>query len=218
MAADALARCQGSNTLKYCLCRTKWTLVVYVEGSKLPVPSPCRGMIKMEFMFHEINSVWTLNVQCWGISAKTSGKGDVFTPDDLVSGLCNPFIIYIPYIIAAIVVIRINSKRHTYQKMVWPCWCIGWFYTVIVSCPVSSVHFSCIVQYSLYHNIDISTMWHCKLVSSTPSQSIGLVFRCALFWWWVSLGAPDTISLIELYFMMIFIMIVVTLIGILGFL
>ena len=74
--------------------------------------------------------------------------------------------------------------------------------------------FSCKVQYSLYHNMDIGTMWHCALVSSTPSQSIGLVFGGALFWCWVSLGAPVTISLIEFYFIMIFIMIVVTIIGI----
>ena len=47
-----------------------------------------------------------------------------------------------------------------------------------------------------------------------PSQSIGLVFGCALFWCWVSLGAPVTISLIGFYFIMIFIMIVVTIIGI----
>ena len=56
-------------------------------------------------------------------------------------------------------------------------------------------------------------MWYSALVSSTPSQSIGLVLGCA-FWCWVSLGAPFTISLIEFYFIMIFIMIVVTIIGI----
>ena len=96
----------------------------------------------------------------------------------------------------------------------WPCWCIGWFDTVIISCLVSSVHFSCIVQHSLYHNMHLGTLWHCTLVSSTPSQSVRLVFGCALFWCWVSLGAPVTISLIEFYFIMIFIIIVVTIIGI----
>ena len=106
------------------------------------------------------------------------------------------------------------SKRHTSQKLVWPCWCNGWFDTVIVSWLVSSVHLSCIVQYSLYHNMDIGTMWHCTLVSSTPSQSIGLVLGCALFWFRVSLGAPVTISLLEFYFIRIFIMNVVTIIGI----
>ena len=40
------------------------------------------------------------------------------------------------------------------------------------------------------------------------------VFVCALFWGWMSFGAPLTISLIEFYFVMIFIMIVVTIIGI----
>ena len=73
---------------------------------------------------------------------------------------------------------------------------------------------SCKVQYSPHHNMDIGTMWHLTLVSSTPSQSIGLVFGCALFWYWVSLGAPVTISLIEFYSIVIFIMIVVTVIGI----
>ena len=36
--------------------------------------------------------------------------------------------------------------------------------------------YSCIVQYCLYHNMDIGTMWHCTLVSSTPPQSIRLFF------------------------------------------
>ena len=62
--------------------------------------------------------------------------------------------------------------------------------------------------------MDIGTMWHFTLVSSTPSQSIGLPFVCALFWCWVSLGAPVTISLLEIFFIMIFIMVAVTLIGI----
>ena len=113
--------------------------------------------------------------------------------------------------------IDINSSFFVFWLWLWVtrcyCWCIGWFDTVIVSCLVSSVHFSCIVQYSLYHNMAIGTMCHCALVSSTPSQSIELVLGCALFWRWVSLGAPVT-SLIELYFIMIFIMIVVTIIGI----
>ena len=106
------------------------------------------------------------------------GPVEDWTPDDLGSGPCTSFIIYIPYLITAILIIKDIplSKRHTYQKLVWPCWCIGWFDTVIVSCLVSSVHFSCIVQYALYHNMNIGTMWHCALVSSTPSQSIGLAF------------------------------------------
>ena len=86
--------------------------------------------------------------------------------------------------------------------MIWYCYCFlsGFKCT-----------FSCIVQYSLYHNMDICTMWHCTLVSSTPSQCIGLVFGCALFWCWVALSAPVTISLIEF---MIFMIIIVTIIGI----
>ena len=111
------------------------------------------------------------------ISAETNGLDDVFPPDDLGSGPCTPFVIHIPYIIAAFLVIKIHFFLATYiPDVVWPCWCIRWFDTVIVSCLVSSVHFSCIVQYSLYDNMDIGTMWHCTLVSSTPSQSIGLFF------------------------------------------
>ena len=58
------------------------------------------------------------------------------------------------------------------------------------------------------------TMQQCAWVSCAPSQSIGQVLGCALFWCWVSFCAPFTISLIEFYFIMIFIMIVVTIIGI----
>ena len=89
--------------------------------------------------------------------------------------------------------------------MIWYCYC----FLSNFKCT-----FSCIVQYSLYHNMDIGTMWHFTLVSSTPSQSIGLVFGCVLFWCWVSLGALVTIFLIEFYFIKIFIMIIVTIIGI----
>ena len=73
--------------------------------------------------------------------------------------------------------------------------------------------FRCIVQYFLYHNMDIGTMWHCTL-NSTPSQSMVLFFGCALFWCWVSLGTPVAISLIEFCFIVISIKIVVTTIGI----
>ena len=43
------------------------------------------------------------------ISAENSGMDDVFPPDDLDSGPCIPFYIYIPHIIAAYLLIRINS-------------------------------------------------------------------------------------------------------------
>ena len=43
------------------------------------------------------------------ISAETCGLDDVFPPDDLGSGPCTSFIIYIPHIIAAFLVIKINS-------------------------------------------------------------------------------------------------------------
>ena len=91
--------------------------------------------------------------------------------------------------------------------LVEPCWCVEWYNTVIISCLVSNVHFNCIVQFSLYHNIDIGTMWHCALASCSPSQSIGVVIG----WLGVVLVlsvicAPFTISLIDFQFIMVFIM------------
>ena len=126
-----------------------------------------------------------------------------------------PFIIYIPHIIVAFLVTKIKSFYETYMPkvgvamlvywMIWYCYCFlsGFKCT-----------FNCSVQYSLYYIIDIGTMWHCTLVSSNPSQTIELVLGCALFWCWLSLGAPVKISLIEFYFIMIFIMIVVNIIRI----
>ena len=86
------------------------------------------------------------------------------------------------------------SKSQTNQKLAWPCWCVGWYDTFVISSLASNVQFNCIVQNSLYHNMDKGTMWRCELVSSTPSQSTGLVLGCALFWCWVSLGAHVTCS------------------------
>ena len=75
-------------------------------------------------------------------------------------------------------------ETYTYQVLVWQWWCVGWYDTVIPSCLVSNVYFNCIriVQYSVYHNMDIGTMWHYALVSCILSQFIGLAFGCALFW------------------------------------
>ena len=74
-------------------------------------------------------------------------------------------------------------------------------------------HFNCIVQDSLYHDMDIGTMCDCALVSCTPSQLKGLVLGCAFFWCWASLYAPFTVSLIDFPLIMIFIIIIVTIIG-----
>ena len=55
--------------------------------------------------------------------------------------------------------------------------------------------FSCMVQYSLCHGMDICT---CDIVhwSSAPHHRIAYrtIFGCALFWCWLSLCAPVTIS------------------------
>ena len=48
-----------------------------------------------------------------GISAETCGLGDVFPPDDLGFGPCTTFIIYIPHIIAAFLLIEINTFYET---------------------------------------------------------------------------------------------------------
>ena len=92
----------------------------------------------------------------------------------------------------------------------WQYNCVGSCDTVIISSLVSIAFFNCIVQNSLYHNMDICTFWHYALVSCNTSQSIGLVFGCALFWRWVSLCVPCTYSLIEGYF----IVTIATIIGI----
>ena len=62
--------------------------------------------------------------------------------------------------------------------------------------------------------MDIGTMWHLYIGQQYPITVYRTVFGCALFWCWVSLGPPVTISLIELYFIMIFIMKVVTIVGV----
>ena len=59
------------------------------------------------------------------------------------------------------------------------CWMI-WHDNVILCFLVSNVYFNYIVQNSLYHNMDKGTMWHCALVSCTPSQSVRLFFVCVV--------------------------------------
>ena len=145
------------------------------------------------------------------ISTETCGVDGVFPPDDLGFGpYTQVIIIYMPCIISVFYVIEINSswETYTYQELVWPWRCVGWYDTVILSCLISNVYSNCIVQDSLYHNMHMGTMWHCALVSCTPSQSIGLFGVCALFRCWVSLCVPFTNLLIEY-----FIMIIVTIIG-----
>ena len=44
-----------------------------------------------------------------GISAETCGLDDVFLPDDLGSGPCTPFIIYIPHIIVTFLLVKMYS-------------------------------------------------------------------------------------------------------------
>ena len=63
-----------------------------------------------------------------GISAETCGLENVFPPDDLSSGPCTSFIIYISYIIAEILVIKIDSFKDAYIPKVGVavlvCWVI----------------------------------------------------------------------------------------------
>ena len=100
----------------------------------------------------------------------------------------------------------ITPMAQAWRRKLWVDWCVSSWR------PWSGFKrtFSCIVQYSLYLNMDIGTMWHCALFCSTRSQSIGPFFGCALFWYRVSLGAPVISAFVKFYFIMIIIMIVVT--------
>ena len=82
----------------------------------------------------------------------------------------------IPYIKAALYEIEISPfwVTYTYQESVWPWRCVGWYGTVFRSCLVANIYVNCIVQDSLYHNMDIGTMWHCAFVSCTTPQTRGL--------------------------------------------
>ena len=106
----------------------------------------------------------------------------IFPPEDLGSGPYTPFIIYIHYSCN-----RGNQNKLFLRDIHTKSWCdnAGWYDIVIVSCLVSNVHFNCIAQHTLYHNIGIGTMWHFALVSSTVSQSIGLFLgvRCSGVEW-----------------------------------
>ena len=50
-----------------------------------------------------------------------------------------------------------------YQKLVWPCWCIGWFDTVRFQ-----VCFQLYVPVFSLSWFGYRYLWHCTLVSSTP--------------------------------------------------
>ena len=87
-----------------------------------------------------------------GISAETCGLDGVFPPDDLGSGPCTPFIIYIPHIIAAFLVIKINSfwETYIYIPKVGVATLVYWM-ILYCYCFLSGFKrtFSCIIQYSL---------------------------------------------------------------------
>ena len=59
----------------------------------------------------------------------------------------------------------------TFDVMMWPWRCVGWYDVVILFCLASHVYFNCIVHDSLYYTINICAMWHLALVSCIPSQS-----------------------------------------------
>ena len=110
----------------------------------------------------------------------------------------------------------IRSRWTSERRNLWVGWCISswwsWFWPVYSNYYVfSNVYFSCIVHASLCHYMNIGTVWHCALVSCTSSKSIELLL--AVHCSGVSLGAPVTVFLIEFYFIIIFSLIVVTIIG-----
>ena len=92
----------------------------------------------------------------------------------------------------------------------WPWWCAGLYDTVILSCLVQ-MYFP-IVQFRIPYII----LWiyvPCCIVHWSAAWCIGLGFGYVSFWCCVSC-APFTIFLIDCYFIMVFIIIVVTNIGI----
>ena len=107
----------------------------------------------------------------------------------------------------------IRSRSRNKHRNLWFGWCVSsWWHrfyfvysiyyhvhSMYYCCILNNwnksflIYFNCIVQDSLYHNMYIGTMWHCAIVSCTPSQSRCCVSLCVLF----------TNSLIEWYFIMI---------------
>ena len=68
--------------------------------------------------------------------------------------------------------------------IVWKCvWCVmlGSFCVPFTNSLIKFYVITIIINTK-----SVGTTRHCSLVSSTPSQSVGLVFGCALFWCWVS--------------------------------
>ena len=81
-----------------------------------------------------------------GTSAQTCGLNDMFPPDDFVSGPYAPFIIYIPYIIATILVIKKALFWETCLPNVGVAILVYWMiWYCYYSFLVSNVHFSRIV-------------------------------------------------------------------------
>ena len=66
--------------------------------------------------------------------------------------------IYLPRVCVALTVYR----------MIRYCYCV-------LSCLVSIAYYCCVVQNSLYYNMDIGTIWHFAWASCTPIHFIGLV-------------------------------------------
>ena len=66
---------------------------------------------------------------------------------------------------------KLFQETFTFQDLAWPGWYVEWYDTFILSYYVSNVYFNCMVRDSLCHNLDISAMWHCTLVSCTSSQT-----------------------------------------------
>ena len=118
-----------------------------------------------------------------GISTETCGLDDVFPPDDLGSGLCTPFIIYIPHIIATFLLSKYTlSKKHTkswynHAGVLDDLILCGFRCAFSCMFQYSLCHgmdicaFSCMFQYSLSHGMDIGT---CDIVhwSAAPHEDI----------------------------------------------
>ena len=114
-----------------------------------------------------------------------------------------------------------GSRSRNKHRNLWDGWCLSWgpwswsVYSIYYTCNIHTVYYICIlsnwnrlflrdlnfiVQDYLYHDMYIGRIWHCALVSWTPSQAIGLIFGSALYWCWVSIRVPLLIALYKVIF------------------
>ena len=114
--------CSGHYTTSINCCKKKTFFATTAKLRSLKWLMPKTPLLLLWWCIHWLRNVFWIRTGGWefwllpwhrhilsipleagrGISAETCGMDDVFPPDDLGSGPYTPFIIYIPYIIAAL--------------------------------------------------------------------------------------------------------------------